>query len=153
MKDENNAFSSGKLRQLAKDYGPKFVEQMVQSAYKLLPNATERPALEAAHKQYCEQTGILYTELNGLLFTDKLRGLVNKMKDLIEAAKNPELSPEDKVDIEKSQEELEQNFQAWLSANKQDEADGSITIDIGHRKIMVNADQLKEVTLQSLVPL
>ena len=126
---------------------------MVQAAYKLSPIAASRSELGKAYKEYCEQTRRSPTDLNSLVFTDKLRGLVNKMKDLIEAAKNPELSPEDKGAIEKSQEELEQNFQAWLSANKQDEADGSITIDIGHRKVMVNADQHGEVTLKSFTGL
>jgi hypothetical protein len=149
LKNEDNAFSSDKMQELAQTYGHEFVEQQVQTAYKFCPVAKDRSNIEKAYKGYCTQTKQVPIDFDGLLFNGPIRTMLSSRERALGFI-------ESKTDLpsgerEELEAQAEQNFQKWLNANKKvDPDDGSITIDIGHRTIMVNADQLEKVTLKSL---
>ncbi|MDR0693143.1 MAG: hypothetical protein LBF49_01030 [Puniceicoccales bacterium] len=157
LQDSESNITADRLKELAGDHGHEFVEKLVKTAYRTFPGSVDnmRPKLKAAYEAYCQQAKEKPTNLDGLLFNDELRGLVSLMSEITdEITKNLGLSSENKEKMQSFRKELEQNFQTWLSAdNKKEEDDGSITIDLGHIRIMVNAEQLKEVTLQSLTAL
>jgi hypothetical protein len=153
LKDpDTNDFSMARLQELEKDHGTEFVERMVQTAYRLFSgNDWSRPRLKAAYDTYCTQAENPPTDLDGLLFNEDLRAMHDIRTTTIESIKKMELPPEEeKALIEQFEQQVEQNFQTWLSTHKTAGADGSVTINIGHRTIVVNADQLDRVTLKSL---
>jgi hypothetical protein len=136
--------SCERLKELENDYGHEFVEQLVQTAYRTFPS-DKRPELKAAYEEYCTQTKKSPTDLDKLLFNDHLRELLSNRKTYLDLQKR-----NSEIPISGALTDFESEFQMWLNANKQVEKDGSITIDLGHIKIMVNEEQLKYVTLESL---
>ncbi|MDR2603372.1 MAG: hypothetical protein LBC11_02325 [Puniceicoccales bacterium] len=149
--NSDGELSADRLKELKNNYGHEFVERLVQTAYQTFSGGGKRPALKAAYEEYCEQAEKTPTDLDKLLFNDDLRKICDIRMNTIKSIKEMDLSPQEKdVLIKQFEEQVEQNFQTWLAANKQVEEDGSITIDLGHIKIMVNEEQLKYVTLESL---
>jgi hypothetical protein len=146
---DEKIFSCKRLQVLAKDHGPEFVERLVQTTYKIKKES--RSDLRTAYEEYHAQAGRIHTDLDKLLFNDPIRTMLSSEKQIDKFIKeHPGLSPEKKGEL---RAQPERNFQTWLSANKIKEADGSFTIDVGHKIITVNDDQLKKVTLQSLTNL
>jgi hypothetical protein len=141
LKDPNTGkISHERLQALEKDHGHEFVEQMVTTAYRTFPRGgTDRRDLKTAYDAYCAQVGENSTDLDGLLFN-------KDVKDYLDTYRIGSVG----------REGLEKDFQYALGSPnlltgiKTRGADGSVTIDIGHRTIVVNADQLDRVTLGSL---
>ncbi|MDR0742183.1 MAG: hypothetical protein LBE98_01845, partial [Puniceicoccales bacterium] len=143
--------SVDRLQELAKDHGPELVEQMVKTVYRTRPES--RLQLKAAYDAYCDANGKPPIDFDGLLLNDDLRKICNEQKETMELINNDSNLSEDgkRAALEQCQQNMEQKFQTWLSTHKQVEADGSITVDVGHIKIMVSdEEQLKHVTLKSL---
>jgi hypothetical protein len=157
MDPDTGEITAGRLQELRGYYGSEFVEQMVKIAYRSFPGSTNlRRKLKAAYKEYCDKPKKTPTDLDGLLFNAELRTIRNELNKTIEFIKKSSglSESEEGTALEQCQENMERKFQAWLSTHKQVEDDGSITIDVGHIKIMVNdEEQLKHVTLQSLTAL
>ncbi|MDR2432670.1 MAG: hypothetical protein LBD34_02865 [Puniceicoccales bacterium] len=148
MDPDTGKFSASQLQSLKDEYSHELVERMVQTTYKMCSSNSTRTQLKAAYGEYCTQTKKPPLNLDGLLFNDALRSML-KVPDFIK--ETSDLSMESKEQLEK---QTEQNFQTWLSANKKVEEDGSITVDVGHIKIMVNnEEELKSLTLKSLATL
>jgi hypothetical protein len=151
LRDETNRFSYVKLQKLANDHDHEFIERMVQTAYTSCPIASERPGLKAAYEKYCRDNGKPPTDLDRLVFNNDLKTLFNERDKAIESIKEMKLPEvQEKEQIALCQKSVEQRFQTWLGKHADKHDDGSVTIDVGHKKIMVNADQLGEVTLKSL---
>jgi hypothetical protein len=154
LMNSDGALSREGLQELAKDHGPEFVEQLVTTAYRTFSggeNDNTRPRLKAAYDTYCTQAENPPTDLDGLLFNEDLRAMRDIRTMTIAGIKKMNL-PQNKQEeqIEQFEQQVEQNFQTWLSSHRTEETDGSVTVDVGHIKIMVNADQRDKVTLKSL---
>ncbi|MDR0693142.1 MAG: hypothetical protein LBF49_01025 [Puniceicoccales bacterium] len=170
LMDPNTAkISSRRLQELAKDHGHEFVEQLVKTAYRTFPGKTnDRQELKAAYEEYCQQTGEKPTDLDGLLFNRELRRMLEETKQYTTEINKREWAvgtyskeAKERDNMWEQRGMLEISFQYMINPALSNgnscfgvkEDDGSITIDLGHIKIMVNEDQLKEVTLQSLMAL
>jgi hypothetical protein len=146
--------SCRRLQELAQNHGHEFVERMVQTAYRT--NSVIRPQLKAAYNAYYEKTKNKETKktptnLDGLLFNEDLRKIRNEQQGAIAEINKMDVSDDKKqILIAQSQDNAEKRFQIWLSTHKTVEEDDGVTVEVGHIKIMVNADQLDRVTLQSL---
>jgi hypothetical protein len=150
-----DGFSPEEMKEFAKNYRHASVEQAVQFIYQTLGNAENgaaRPALKAAYENYCKDTGQTPTNLDELLFNNDLKTLFNERNKGIAFIKEMKLSPEKEAEqIALCQKSVEQRFQTWLGKHADRHDDGSITIDVGHVKIMVSdKEQLNSVTLGSL---
>jgi hypothetical protein len=154
---ETREITATRLQELAKEYGPDFVERMVKTVYET--DYKCRPALKDAYEEYraLPERGKLSFEkpsidFDRLVLNDELRKIRDELNKTREFIENNSKLPEDekKAALEQCQQNMERKFQAWLETHTQKEADGSFTIDVGHIKIMVNEEQLKHVTLKSL---
>jgi hypothetical protein len=155
MDPETGEITAGRLQELAKDHSPEFVKQMVETAYKVFPGkGGKREELEASYKEYCDINGKSSPDLGGQVLNDRLRGLVDMWKEDDAKLKDSNLSPKEREAIIDNQELLEIQFQTWVETHRQRETDGSITVNVGHTKIMVsNEEQLRSLTLRSLAVL
>jgi hypothetical protein len=152
LRDSKGEVSSERLKELAGEHGHKFVKQMVTTAYRAFPgDGSLRQELKAVYEKYCRDTEQILTNLDEPLFNNDLKTLFNERDKAIAFIKEMNLSPEKKAEqIELCQKSVEQRFQTWLGNHTDKHDDGSVTINVGHMKIMVNEDQLNYVTLASL---
>jgi hypothetical protein len=148
---ENSSFSSLWFQNLAKNYGRETFERVIQTFYQI--SWGDRKELKAAYEGYCKQTGGKPIDLDRLVFTPELRAMREIRQKTIEFIRTNVPGEKQEAAIAQFEEQIEQNFQTWLKANKKEEADGSVTIDVGHIKILVNEEQLQKVTRQSLTNL
>jgi hypothetical protein len=143
--------SVDRLQELAKDHGPELVKQMVETAYRI--NPASRLQLKVAYEAYYTTNGKPPIDFDGLILNRELRIIHDVRNRTIEFIneKSGLSENEKKATLEQCKKQAERSFQNWLRTHKQEEADGSITVDVGHIKIMVNdEEQLKYVTPESL---
>jgi hypothetical protein len=171
LKDDDSRLSSEKLQELAADYGHDLVEQLVQIAYKYSPNLV-RSQLKTVYNKYCTQTKKPPTSLDGLLFNDELKSMMREATIHTGCIAAYEASSGDTDGVRKSQldshkrdlQKIEERFRAMIDPSDQNYAsthafgyynpkDESVTIDLGHIKIVVNRDQVNTVTLKSIATL
>ncbi|MDR2628444.1 MAG: hypothetical protein LBC30_00360 [Puniceicoccales bacterium] len=146
FKNEDSVLSGDELQKLAQAHGHEFVEQLVEAAYKFAP-PQERPRIEQANREYCQMVEKHPPNLGESLFNPELRNELATRQNAIKAiTENPNLTQEQKSkQIEDVQTESAARIQDWVKNNAQQAADGSYTVDFGHGKIIVNADQLESI--------
>ncbi|MDR0679841.1 MAG: hypothetical protein LBF42_02285, partial [Puniceicoccales bacterium] len=150
LKNEDNQITAESLRVFSQEYGQELLDTAVQSLYKA--THVDRESLAKAYQEYYSSISKQCPDLDGMILNVslELHQLYLDVQSLIKQRTSEGKRPVEAEEEVYNNSEFQRRWENLRPNFVKHEEDGGITLDLGHIKVMVNANQEKYLTFENV---